>query len=90
MSKKLPFLYKGENNKVIKNNKTVFYSSRSEEIPSEKNNAVESDYIINVPVKIKTFDKEYICKIVGKFSDHILTTSNEIIKLNEIKSIIRL
>ena len=90
MSKKLPFLYKGENNKIIRNNKTVYYSNSNEEKGNERNNVLESDYIINVPVRIKTYDKEYICKIVGKFNDHILTTSNEIIKLSEIKSIIKL
>lgn len=84
MNKKLPKLYREENNKLINNNRKVFYSDDNNII---KENVLESDFIMNTPVIIKTKNKELNCKIVGKFRDHILTSTNDIIKLTDIKSI---
>lgn len=91
MKKKLPSLYKGNNYTHINNNRYVF---RSNEFGNDnstnkiKNVDLESVYLINTPVVIETIDNRVIkTKIVGKLSDHILTSNNEIIKLVNIKSI---
>ena len=89
MEKKLPKIYKGENYSHVNNNKKVFSfdSSKKEDININNNFSFEKDYLINMPVIIETNNKTITCKIVSKVGDHIMTSKNQIIKLDDIKSI---
>ena len=91
MKKKLPSLYKGNDYAHINNNRCVFRSNEFGTVDSTSDTKridLESVYLINTPVVIETMDNKVIkTKIVGKLSDHILTSNNEIIELVNIKSI---
>ena len=90
MKKKLPELYKNSDFTHINNNKRVFYSNIDKDNNVTDNLKVDLDneYILNTPVMIETRDGTKIsCKIVSKIGDHILTSNNKIIKLDDIKFI---
>ena len=88
MNRKLPKIYKESNSKKINNNKTVFYSDNSFNNTDNKETFnLEEEYVFNTPVIIETVDEILKTKIVGKVKDHILTSNNKVIKLNEIKKI---
>ena len=88
MDKRLPNIYKGENYSHVNNNKKVFYSNKELDIRRTEDDEIISDeYILNIPVKIETYDSIITTKIVSKVHDHIMTSDNKIIKLRDIKSI---
>lgn len=91
MNKKLPNIYKGSDCTHIKNNKTVFSSSCYEvdfdEEDRTSKHTSEINYVFNTPVTIKTNDEIICAKIVSKLDDHILTSTNRVIKLKDIQSI---
>lgn len=89
MNKELPSIYKNTNCSYINNNKKVFYSSDLNKEPMIERNSknIDEEYILNTPVIIQTYSEKINTKIVSKVGDHILTSTNKIIKLSEIKSI---
>ena len=88
MNKELPKIYKGSDCSKIKNNKSFFCSSDPfDDFDRITKNAQNIDFEFNTPVTIKTKDKVIYAKIVSKIGDHILTSNNEIIKLEDIQSI---
>lgn len=93
MGKKLPKIYKGEDYSHVDNNKKTYcfdLSKNGENIESDFKFSVDQDYIINIPVKIETHEKTITSKIVSRVGDHIMTNTNQVIKLKDIKSIKRL
>ena len=89
MDKKLPSIYKNTNYNHINNNKKVFYSNAlNNEILIEKpSKNIDEEYILNTPVIIETYSEKLNTKIVSKIKDHIVTSTNRVIKIKEIKSI---
>ena len=47
-----------------------------------------NQFVFNVPVEIITKDKNINTKIVSKVNDHLLTSNGEVIKLEDILSIV--
>lgn len=87
MNKKLPGIYKGNDYSHVNNNKTIYYSNLE-----TKPNVVREEFNIdeimfNVPTIIETKDEVLKTKIVSKIKDHILTSNNKTIKINDIRSI---
>lgn len=93
MEKKLPGIFKNTINTDISNNKKTFYSVNNKDKNIESNinedKSILNEYIFNIPVDIATNDGIISTKIVSKIKDHILTSSNKVIKLNDIKWIKR-
>ena len=90
MEKKLPKIYKGEDYSHVNNNKKIFCFDGTERksFDEDKNRlSLDKESLINIPVKIETFDEVITAKIVSKVGDHIMTSTNKIIKLKDIKSI---
>lgn len=91
MEKKLPKIYKGEDYRHVSNNKKIFsFDGKSKSLENKRDISFEKDYIINMPVKIETFDNIITAKIVSKVGDHIMTSTNQIIMLKDIKSITKI
>ena len=91
--KKLPELYK---NKISlpSNNKKYCYVEENKKI--DRDDTIENkiklilnnpNYLNNIPLLIKTKDKEYKTSIVAKVNNNILTLSNEVIPVSEIINI---
>ena len=89
MDKKLPSIYKNTNCNHINNNKKVFYCNQlNNEIVVEKpSKNIDEEYVLNTPVIIETYSEKFNTRIVSKIKDHIVTSSNKVIKIKEIKSI---
>ena len=89
LNKKLPSIYKNTNYNHINNNKKVFYSNslNNETIIEKPSKNVDEEYILNTPVIIETYSEKLNTKIVSKIKDHIVTSTNRVIKIKEIKSI---
>ena len=98
--KKLPKIYQGEFNKKIINNKKICYVEKSNDLnvttsENEDNNIMELlneifsgiGYSYNIPVIIKTANKEYTTSIIAKTKKNIITLDNEVIPISEIVSI---
>lgn len=91
--KKLPKLYKNEINKNINNNKKYCYLKN--EVGEEKDNIAEKlrkifngmGYSYNIPVIIRTKDKEYNTSLISKTKNNIITLDNEVIKIEDIISL---
>lgn len=91
--KKLPKLYKNENSKPLDNNKKYCYLKEEKE--DNRNSIDEKIYNIfngigysyNIPVRIKTKDKEYNTSLVTKTKNNLITLDNEVIKIEDIISI---
>jgi len=93
--KKLPKIYQGDFDKEINNNKEVDYVSNSKEKDITPNVFSTIDklfsstrHTFNIPVIIKTKDKEYNTKIAGRIKDYIITLDNDVIFIKDIISII--
>lgn len=61
-------------------------------IDDEKMNTLDDlfnngQFIFNIPVNIKTSTNSILTMIVGKVNDHIITSDNQIIKIEDIISI---
>ena len=85
MNKKLPSIYKSGDYMHVNNNKSIFRSDTK--VNTIKKN-FDFNYPLNTPVIIETFDNRVIkSKITAKLKDHVLTSNNEIIKLENIKLI---
>jgi hypothetical protein len=91
--KKLPELYK---NKISlpSNNKKYCYVEENNYV--DNNKKIEDkiklilnnpNYLNNIPVLIKTKNKEYTTSIVSRVNNNLLTLSNEVIPVNDIVSI---
>lgn len=92
--KKLPKIYQGDFDKEIKNNKELAYVSNSidTDIVSDVASTIDklfssTRHIFNIPVIIKTKDKEYDTKIAGRVKNYIITLDNNVIFIKDIISI---
>lgn len=91
--KKLPKLYKNEISKPLNNNKKYCYLKDEKE---DRSNSIEDKlhnifngigYSYNIPVRIKTKNKEYNTSLVTKTKNNLITLDNEVIKIEDIISI---
>lgn len=96
--KKLPKIYQGEIKKKIINNKKICYveniNNENNERSTEKDfkevlNEIFSGigYSYNIPLIIKTNNKEYITSLIAKTKNNVITIDNEVIPIAEIVSI---
>ncbi|MBO5141690.1 MAG: hypothetical protein J6C46_01600 [Clostridia bacterium] len=88
--KKIPKLYKVDNNKIKDNNQLQCNIKKEEKISVKKQlDEIFSGlvYPYNVSVEIITKDKKYDTSIIARTKDHILTLENHIIPIKEIISI---
>ncbi len=98
MNKNLPKVYASPINKLINNNKDVFYSTENiPKTPSNLNIPQKINQIFANPhhvyksnVHIKTLDNDLETTIVGKTSTNLLTLNGEKIPLNDIVDIERI
>ena len=105
MSKELPKVYRNNIDKDINNNKTTEYVKNNDEKQSlnrKINNEVDtvhdkvfdilnsSKHFFNIPVIIKTKNKEYNTKIAGKIRNYIVTLDNDVIFIKDILNIERI
>lgn len=90
--KKLPKIYKNEITKNINNNKEYCYL-KDEDV---KNENIEDKiasifngmgYSYNIPVTIRTKDKEYNTSLVAKTKTSLITLDNDTIKISDIISL---
>ena len=84
----LPHIYKGE----VKCNNNIKYAHTNKEERSinPKNiidNLFKKNHMYKQDVYIKTIDKEYNTKIIGRTTSHIITINNEVIKIEDITDI---
>ena len=93
INKKLPSVFKKDNiiksnNKSISyvNNESIYDEVNVEDILDKLFNS--SRYVFNIDVFIKTIDKEYNTRIIGRNKDTLLTKDNEEIRISNIKNII--
>lgn len=92
MSNRLPNIFKNSNLANTGNNKASFYSFKEglsslsvvREDRASKDNIEE---LFNMPVEIVTRSGVKKCRIISKIKDHILTSDNEKILLNDIMEI---
>lgn len=93
--KKLPKIYQNKIDKNIFNNKEKCYVETNKHIGES---ADEMDisldevfsglgYSYNIPLIIKTKEKEYKTSLIAKTKKNIVTIDNEVIPINEIISI---
>lgn len=93
--KKLPKIYQNKIDKNIFNNKEKCYVETNKHIGES---ADEMDisldevfsglgYSYNIPLIIKTIEKEYKTSLIAKTKKNIVTIDNEVIPINEIISI---
>lgn len=89
MNKKLPGIYRSTINKKISNNMNYSFVGLSniDENDNSNNTNFSDQYVFNTLVEIETKEGVFNTKIVSKIKDHILTSDNRIIKLNDIKNI---
>lgn len=88
--KKIPKLYKVDNNKIKDNNQLQCNIKKEEKISVKKQlDEIFSGlvYPYNISVEIITKDKKYDTSIIARTKDHILTLENNIIPIKEIISI---
>lgn len=88
--KKIPKLYKVDNNKIKDNNQLQCNITKEEKISVKKQlDEIFSGlvYPYNISVEIITKDKKYDTSIIARTKDHILTLENNIIPIKEIISI---
>ena len=88
--KKIPKLYKVDNDKIKDNNQLQCNIKKEEKISVKKQlDEIFSGlvYPYNVSVEIITKDKKYDTSIIARTKDHILTIENYIIPIQEIISI---
>ncbi len=88
--KKIPKLYKVDNNKIKDNNQLQCNIKKEEKINVKKQlDEIFSGlvYPYNISVEIITKDKKYDTSIIARTKDHILTLENHIIPIKEIISI---
>lgn len=90
--KKLPEIYKNEINKNINNNKEYCYLEKEEEKKENIEDKIASifngmGYSYNIPVTIKTKDKEYHTSLIAKTRNSLITLDNDTIKIADILSI---
>lgn len=81
----LPHIYKGE----VKKNNNIKYAHTNNEVrntnpKSTIDNLFKMNHIYKQDVYIKTIDKEYNTKIIGRTNSHVITINNEIIKIDDI------
>ena len=95
MNNKLPKIFKNNITKDHINNKEVAYTSKVEVVKDKvsvedkiKKLFKSSRYIFNIGVIIKTKNKNYDTKIIGKIKNSLITEDNEIIPIIEIEDII--
>ena len=90
--KKLPEVYKNEINKIINNNKDKCLVTKEDRlIKKDKINEISLDdifngigYSYNIPITIKTKNKEYNTSLIAKTNNNVITIDNDIIPINEI------
>lgn len=88
--KKLPKIYKNEINKNIKNNKEYCYlDSLTKEDEASIREKIDSifngmGYSYNIPVTVKTKDREYKTSLVAKTKNNLITLDNDTIKISDI------
>lgn len=98
MNNDLPRVFANPINKVLTNNKDVYYSSES---PKESVNDIDINRKINEifsslhhvyksNVRIKTDNNEFNTTIVGKSGNNLLTLTGEKININTIEDINRI
>lgn len=101
MDKKLPSISKFGTTKRFSNNKQAYYSFIKEDNNSKGNDSIRGNkqeetlddlfnngqYIFNIPVYIKTNKGDFSTTIVGKVNDHIITSNNQIIQIEDIVDI---
>lgn len=88
--KKIPKLYKVDNDKIKDNNQLQCNIKKEEKISVKKQlDEIFSGlvYPYNISVEIITKDKKYDTSIIARTKDHILTLENHIIPIKEIISI---
>ena len=97
MNKKIPNIYKKKITKDRINNKTV--SSVRKEIDNKKTDNISvseklnklfksNRYVFNIGVIIKTKNKDYDTKIIGRIKNSIITMEDDVIPIIEIDDII--
>ena len=74
MNKKLPSIFKNTDHSIVNNN-------------ANNTKDIKDEYLFNRTVRINTRDGEVVAKIVSRVGDHILTSTNKKILLNDIISI---
>ena len=100
MEKKLPDIFKKTVEKGHSNNKKVFTTKNI----AKENNDFKSDvisieekikklfkstrYVFNIGVIIKTKNKSYDTKVIGRIKNSLITDDNDIIPIVEIEDII--
>ena len=84
---KLPNIYKG--NVTSDNNLRVAYADKEEKIDAKDliNKIFKQNKLYKQDVVIETKDKTYNTKIIGKTNEHIITITNEVIKIDDIVKI---
>lgn len=88
--KKIPKLYKVDNDKIKDNNQLQCNIKKEEKISVKRQlDEIFSGlvYPYNISVEIITKDKKYDTSIIARTKDHILTLENHIIPIKEIISI---
>ncbi len=90
--KKLPKIYKNEITKNINNNKEYCYLKNQEETTQSIEDKIASifngmGYSYNIPVTIKTKDREYQTSLVAKTKTNLITLDNDTIKIDDIISL---
>lgn len=100
MEKNLPKVYANPINKVLTNNKDIFYSTNIKErketrsindINREINSIfASSNHVYKSKVRIKTSTEEFDTIIVGRTKNYLLTLKGEKITITSIEDIKRL
>lgn len=90
--KKLPKIYKNEITKNINNNKEYCYLESIEEKKENIEEKIASifngiGYSYNIPVTIRTKDKEYKTSLIAKTKTSLITLDNDTIKISDIISL---
>lgn len=90
--KKLPKIYKSEITKNINNNKEYCYLESVEETNENIEDKIASifngmGYSYNIPVTIRTKDKEYKTSLIAKTKTSLITLDNDTIKISDIISL---
>ena len=82
---KLPKLYKNENITQT-HNKTYCYIKNTNEKLDDKLNKIFNGlgHSYNIPVIIKTKDKEYNTSLISRTNNRLITIDNDVIKIDDI------
>ena len=96
--KDLPNVFKNNNNKSFTNNKSVYYSTKKEEVNSIRSSSknvlqkindifASPNYVYKANVEISLKDKRVTKRIIGRNKDFLITMDNTLIPIRDIVDI---